>query len=68
VLVSEDANFKRISGVADAYIPAVDLWLGEYPYVSKVSLQLLFPDASKYTMLMYTRKAATSVSNTSDAC
>lgn len=44
ILVSDSPNnsFQRIAGVSDAYIPEMDLWIGDYPYLSKIAfLRLL---------------------------
>lgn len=35
--VSPDERFDEILGVSDTYIPAANVWVGEYPYLDKVS-------------------------------
>lgn len=35
--VSPDERFDEILGVSDTYIPAASVWVGEYPYLDKVS-------------------------------
>ncbi|CAN0602655.1 unnamed protein product, partial [Ectocarpus sp. 12 AP-2014] len=36
VLVSPDERFEEILGVSDTFIPAANVWVGEYPYLDKV--------------------------------
>lgn len=35
--VSPDGNFKEIVGVSDTFVPAANVWVGEYPYLEKAS-------------------------------
>lgn len=35
--VSPDERFDEILGVSDTFIPAANVWVGEYPYLDKVS-------------------------------
>lgn len=34
--VSPDERFEEILGVSDTFIPAANVWVGEYPYLDKV--------------------------------
>lgn len=34
--VSPDQSFEEILGVSDTFIPAANVWVGEYPYLDKV--------------------------------
>ena len=35
--VSPDEDFKEIVGVSDTFVPAANVWVGEYPYLEKAS-------------------------------
>ena len=35
--VSPDENFEDIVGVTDTFVPAANVWVGEYPYLEKAS-------------------------------
>lgn len=35
--VSPDENFEEIVGVSDTFVPAANVWVGEYPYLEKAS-------------------------------
>ncbi|CAB1108973.1 unnamed protein product [Ectocarpus sp. CCAP 1310/34] len=41
VLVSPDERFEEILGVSDTFIPAANVWVGEYPYLDKVVMRRL---------------------------
>ena len=34
--VSPDERFEEIVGVSDTFVPAANVWVGEYPYLDKV--------------------------------
>lgn len=35
--VSPDEKFEEIVGVSDTFVPAANVWVGEYPYLEKAS-------------------------------
>ncbi|CAM9656726.1 unnamed protein product [Pylaiella littoralis] len=41
ILVSPDERFDEILGVSDTFIPAANVWVGEYPYLDKVVMRRL---------------------------
>lgn len=41
VIASKSADYRDISTVSDAYIPACDLWIGDYPYLEKARFRKL---------------------------
>ncbi|CBN75357.1 conserved unknown protein [Ectocarpus siliculosus] len=41
ILVSPDERFEEILGVSDTFIPAANVWVGEYPYLDKVVMRRL---------------------------
>ncbi|CAN0211163.1 unnamed protein product [Ascophyllum nodosum] len=41
VLVSPDERFEEIVGVSDTFVPAANVWVGEYPYLDKVIMRQL---------------------------
>lgn len=44
--VSPDERFDEILGVSDTYIPAANVWVGEYPYLDKVSVLSSYLEAA----------------------
>ncbi len=36
LVISNDIYFRDIVGVSDAYVPAVEVWVGSFPYLNKV--------------------------------
>lgn len=34
--MSPDERFEEIIGVSDTFVPAANVWVGEYPYLDKV--------------------------------
>lgn len=41
VIASKSKDFSDIVTVSDAYIPACDLWIGDYPYLDKARFRRL---------------------------
>ncbi|MEM1369516.1 MAG: phosphate ABC transporter permease [Cyanobacteria bacterium P01_H01_bin.15] len=35
LVLSKDPDLERVSRVSDIYVPQLDLWVGDYPYVSR---------------------------------
>ncbi|CAM9369124.1 unnamed protein product [Phaeothamnion confervicola] len=46
LLLATDPSFTRVVGVSDAFIPAADVWVGEYPYLERLQFRRLL--ASRY--------------------
>lgn len=34
--MSPDEGFEEIIGVSDTFVPGINVWVGEYPYLDKV--------------------------------
>ncbi|CAM9924511.1 unnamed protein product, partial [Discosporangium mesarthrocarpum] len=48
VLVSLHEDFEIIAGVSDTFIPAADVWVGDYPFLDKVNMRRIL--AHRYAM------------------
>ncbi|KAG5180711.1 hypothetical protein JKP88DRAFT_323483 [Tribonema minus] len=58
LLISDEpgGGFEDILGVSDAYIPAIDLWVGDYPHLNKLALRRLLNE--RYRRSAPAREAA----------
>ncbi|CAM9141208.1 unnamed protein product [Chrysoparadoxa australica] len=37
IVLSDDRDFEEVAAISDAYIPALQMWVGSYPYLNKES-------------------------------
>ncbi len=44
LLISDDPDFERINRISDAYLPDLDLWVSDYPYLRRD----VFPEIYRY--------------------
>ena len=41
IIASKSADYEEIATISDAYVPSVDLWIGDYPFLNKLKFQQL---------------------------
>ena len=39
IILSEDRSFRRLAALTDVYIPDVNLWIGDYPYLDRAAME-----------------------------